>query len=282
MTDISTPSAASSSTTITPVADPLPKRTPIAKFAHDTWAVFLREMMLVLRDPFTLIFSLLQPLVFLALFGPLLEGMLGGADIGGESVLQWFLPGVLVMIAIFGTGMVGGNLLYELMTGAYERILAAPISRASILVGRALKEFAPLVVQAFLITLVAIPFGLKFYPVQVLIGLVILGIFGIGLGSLSYALGLLAKNREWVFWGVQQSVIFPLLLLGGMMLPLDTGPRWMQIVSKANPLTYIVDAERALFSGAVWDQAVLNGLIAAVVTCAVGLWIGVWKVRRTI
>lgn len=265
-----------------PITTGLPRRSRAAKFVHDTYAVFLREMMLVLRDPFSLIFSLLQPLVFLALFGPLLEGMIGGADIDGEPVLQWFLPGVLVMIAIFGTGMVGGNLLYELMTGAYERVLAAPISRASILVGRAVKEFAPLVVQAFLITIVAIPFGLAFYPAQVLAGLVILGIFGIGLGSLSYALGLLSKNREWVFWGVQQSVIFPLLLLGGMMLPLDTGPRWMQIVSKANPLTYIVDAERALFRGVFWDQAVLNGLIAAVVTCAVGLGIGVWKVRRTI
>ena len=264
------------------VTDPLPKRSPIGKFLHDTYAVFAREMMLVLRDPFSLIFSLLQPLVFLGLFGPLLNGLVGGADLGGESVLQWFLPGVLVMIAIFGTGMVGGNLLFELMTGAYERVLAAPISRASILVGRALKEFAPLVVQALIITLVAVPFGLKFYPAGVVIGLLILGIFGIGLGSLSYTLGLLAKDREWLFWAVQQSVIFPLLLLSGMMLPLDTGPRWMQIVSKGNPLTYIVDAERALFAGELWNRTILNGLIAAVITAAVGLWIGVRQVRRTV
>lgn len=254
----------------------------VTTFAHDTSAVFMREMMLVLRDPFSLVFSLLQPLVFLGLFGPLLDGMLGGADIGGQSALQWFLPGVLVMIAIFGTGMVGGNLLFELMTGAYERILATPISRASILVGRALKEFAPLVVQALLITVVAIPFGLSFYPVHVLVGLLILGVFGIGLGSLSYALGLLSKNREWVFWGVQQSVIFPLLLLGGMMLPLDTGPTWMRVVSTVNPLTYIVDAERTLFTGTLWSEDVLQGIVAAVLTCAVGLWVGIRKVRRTI
>lgn len=265
-----------------PTASPLPERTRAAKWVHDTSVVFIREILVTLRDPFTLIFSLLQPLVFLGLFGPLLDGMLGAGSIDGESALQWFLPGVLVMIAIFGTGMVGGNLLYELMTGAYERILATPLDRSSILVGRALKEFAPLIVQALLITAVAIPFGLSFYPTHVLVGLLILGVFGIGLGSLSYALGLASKNREWVFWGVQQSLIFPLLLLAGMMLPLEAGPEWMQAVSKFNPLTYIVDAERTLFSGTMWDSTVAWGVVAALATCAVGLWVGIWKVKRTI
>lgn len=258
------------------------ERSRVRKWVHDTGAVFTREILVVLRDPFSLIFSLLQPLVFLGLFGPLLGGMLGAGGIGGESALQWFLPGVLVMIAIFGTGMVGGNLLYELMTGAYERILATPLDRSSILVGRALKEFAPLVVQALLITVVAIPFGLAFYPVQVLVGLLILGIFGVGLGALSFALGLAAKNREWMFWGVQQSVIFPLLLLAGMMLPLEAGPGWMQVFSRVNPLTYIVDAERALFTGTLWDADVAWGFVAAAATCAVGLWVGIRAVARSI
>jgi ABC-2 type transport system permease protein len=263
-------------------ADVAPDRSRVGKWLHDTGAVFTREIYVVLRDPFTLIFSLLQPLVFLGLFGPLLDGVAGAGGIEGESALQWFLPGVLVMIAIFGTGMVGGNLLYELMTGAYERILATPLDRSSILVGRALKEFAPLVVQAFLITVVAIPFGLVFYPLHVLVGLLILGVFGIGLGALSYALGLAAKGREWVFWGVQQSVIFPLLLLAGMMLPLEAGPGWMQTVAKANPLTYIVDALRALFTGVMWDADIAWGIVAAIATCAVGLWVGVRMVKRTI
>ena len=264
---------------VQPTAD---ETSPVAKWLHDTGAVFTREFLVILRDPFTLIFSLLQPLVFLGLFGPLLDGMLAGQSIDGASALQWFLPGVLVMIAIFGTGMVGGNLLFELMTGAYERILATPLYRSSILTGRALKEFAPLVAQALLITVVAIPFGLEFYPLHVLVGLLILGIFGIGLGSLSYALGLASKGREWLFWGVQQSLIFPLLMLAGMMLPLEAGPEWMQTASKVNPLTYIVDAERALFTGTLWDSTVAWGLVAALATCAVGLWVGIRTVKRVI
>ena len=72
----------------------------------DIRAVFLREMSLVLRDPFSVIFSLVQPLVFLALFGPLLAGSIDPAALGGASPLQWFLPGVIVMICLFGTGAV--------------------------------------------------------------------------------------------------------------------------------------------------------------------------------
>ena len=253
------------------VASPPDLVAPRAGFVHDTAAVFVREFALVLRDPFSLIFSLLQPLVFLGLFAPLLAGSLSADQLGGESPLTWFLPGVVVMIALFGTGSTGANLLFELMTGSYERVLATPISRASILVGRALKELAPLVVQAVIITLAAVPFGVTFSPVGVLVGLAILGVFGVGLGALSYALALASKNREWLFWGVQQTLIFPLLILSGMMLPLESGPAWMQTAATVNPLTYVVNAERAAFTGALGDPSILYGAIAAALTCAVGL-----------
>lgn len=250
-------------------------------FVRDTVTIFLREFQLVLRDPFSLIFSLLQPLVFLGLFAPLLAGSLSSDALGGESPLTWFLPGVVVMIALFGTGSTGANLLYELMTGSYERVLATPVSRPAILVGRALKELAPLVVQAVIITLAALPFGVRFSPAGVVVGLAILGVFGVGLGALSYALGLASRNREWLFWGVQQTLIFPLLILSGMMLPLESGPGWMQAAATVNPLTYVVNAERAAFTGALTDPAILHGAVAATLTCAVGLVVGVRAVLRS-
>ena len=146
----------------------------------DIRAVFTREMSLVLRDPFSVIFSLVQPLVFLALFGPLLAGSVDPAALNGQSPLQWFLPGVIVMICLFGTGTVGSNLLYEISLGSYERVLASPLRRSAILIGRSLKELAPLVVQAALITAVAIPFGFVLYPLHVIAGLLLLGVFGVG------------------------------------------------------------------------------------------------------
>lgn len=154
------------------------ERPGLGRVLQDTRYVFWREMLLPLRDPFSLVFSLLQPLVFLGLFGPLLGAAVGAPAFGGQSTLQWFLPGVVVMIALFGTSMTGSNLQYELMTGSYERILATPLSRSSLMIGRALKEWAPLVVQGLLIALVCIPFGFVFYPLHVLAGLVILGSSG--------------------------------------------------------------------------------------------------------
>src|SRR5690606_30528581 len=173
--------------------------------ARDTWHVLVRELKPVLRDPFSLIFSLLQPLVFLGLFGPLLVAQSGG-DLAGT--LQWFVPGVLVMIVLFGTGATGSNLQYEMMTGSHERTLVAPLSRSSLLVGRALKEIAPIVVQGLAIVAIALPFGYRADAFGLLLGLALLAVFGVGLGALSYALALATKEHEWLFWGVQQSLIF--------------------------------------------------------------------------
>ncbi|MFX4273195.1 ABC transporter permease [Propionibacteriaceae bacterium Y1685] len=259
-------------------------RTGMIKFFADTRAVFVREVLLILRDPFSLVFSLLQPLIFLGLFGPLLSGSMAGvgAPVSAGETLQWFVPGVIVMICLFGTSMTGSNLLYELMTGSYERVLATPLDRSAILVGRALKEFAPLVIQGLIIAVVCVPFGFTLHPLHLLLGLILLGVFGVGIGALSYALGLAAKGREWVFWTVQQTLLFPLLILSGMMLPLESGPGWMQVASRFNPLTYIVEAERVLLAGRLADPTVLYGVVAAVLTAVIGVLVGIAKTRRTI
>ena len=184
------------------------------------------------------------------------------------------------MITMFGTSMTGSNLQFEIMTGAFERMLATPLSRAALMIGRALKELTPLVVQAAIITLVAMPFGFVLYPRTSLVGLLILGVFGVGVGALSYALAIAARKTEWIFWAVQQSLLFPLLILSGMMLPLETGPAWMQVASQVQP----ADLRRRRRTGAVRRDvrrpAVLWGFAAALVTSAVGLWVGVRSIRR--
>ena len=108
----------------------------------------------------------------------------------------------------------------------------------------------------------AVPFGFELFPAHIAVGLLLLGVFGVGVGALSYALAIAARKTEWIFWAVQQTLLFPLLILSGMMLPLETGPEWMQVLSKFNPLTYIVDAERMLFAGNVGVE-VLWGAVAA-------------------
>src|SRR5690606_18616189 len=115
-------------------------------------------------------------------------------------------------------------------------------------------------------------------PAGIVIGLVLVAVFGVGLGSLSYALAVASKGQDWIFWTVQQTLLFPLLLLSGILLPLDGGPGWIRALSKANPLTYVVNAERELFDGVI-DRTVAGGFLAASAVCLVGLVVGVRVMR---
>ncbi|HET9517410.1 MAG TPA: ABC transporter permease [Actinoplanes sp.] len=241
----------------------------------DTITVFSRELRPVLRNPFTVVFSMVQPLVFLALFAPLLP------DVGSGSALQWFVPGIVVMSCLFGTSMTGSNLLFEIQTGSHERMLVTPLRRPALLIGRALKEIVPMIAQAALIVVVCLPFGFDLHLSGALLGLVLLAVFCIGLGALSYTLALAAKNQEWLFWTVQQTLLFPLLLLAGMLLPIEAGPGWLRALSKWNPLTYVVDAERALFNGDVWASTTVTGALAALAVGALGLLVGTRAMRRS-
>ncbi|MDG4786617.1 ABC transporter permease [Micromonospora sp. WMMD1102] len=251
---------------------------------RDTGIVLARELRPLRHDPFSVVFGMVQPLVFLGLFGPLLVGSLGsqaGSTLGSGGVWQWFVPAILVMTALFGTSTTGANLLFEFQTGAHERMLVTPLSRPSLLVGRALKEMVPLAGQAAIIVAVMIPFGFRLYPVGALVGLALLAVFGVGLGALSYALAIAVRKQDWMFWAVQQTLIFPLMLLSGILLPLETGPGWMRAAAQVNPLAHLVEAERALFAGDLGARSVLWGLVAALVTAAVGLAVGVRAMARS-
>ncbi|PYE15415.1 ABC-2 type transport system permease protein [Williamsia limnetica] len=245
----------------------------LTTIVRDSSIVMVRELRPTIRDPFTVIFSLVQPLILLALFGPLLKDVPGAGDSG--NVWNWFIPGVLAMIAIFGTSMTGANLLDEMHTGSHERMLVTPLRRSSLLLGRALKEMVPLAAQAVIILLIGLPLGFDIDLGGAAIGIVILGVFGIGLGALSYSLALAVREQDWVFWTVQQTLMFPLLILSGTMLPLGDAPRWMQFLVDINPLHYVVEAERVLFVGDFDVQTVMSGVLAAALMACGGLAVGV-------
>src|SRR5690348_3165251 len=241
----------------------------VRTFTTDTSIVLERELRPVTRDPFSVVFSMIQPLIFLGLFTPLLAGVTGAST--GAS-LQAFVPGILVMSCLVGTSMTGSNLQMEMKSGS--------LGRPAQLVGRALKEIVPVLVQALIIVAVTLPFGFRVAPAGLLVGLVLLAVTAVGLGSLSYSLALAVREQEWAFWGVQQTLLFPLLLLAGVLLPLESGPGWMRAAASVNPLHYLVDAERALFSGDVASTTVAAGLGAAVATAVLGVWVGTRAMAR--
>ena len=242
-----------------------------------TGIILARELRPTLHNPFSVVFTLVQPLVFLVFFGPLLADVPG---VGTAGALQWFVPGILVMSTLFGTSTTGANLLQEMQTGSHERLLVAPLRRPALLLGRAFKEMVTICAQACVLVLAVVPFGFELHPAGALLGLLLLAVFSAGMGSLSYALALAVKSSDWMFWAIQQTLLFPLLLLAGMLLPLDNAPGWLQAASRLNPLRYVVDAERALFGGVIADPAVLAGAVAAMIVAAVGLTVGTRGMKK--
>ncbi|SJZ86180.1 ABC-2 type transport system permease protein [Marinactinospora thermotolerans DSM 45154] len=254
---------------------------PVKGLLRDTLVSFRREMTPALREPggvlLGTIIAMLQPLLFLVLFGPVLAG--GG---GREQTWQWFIPGVLVMMCLFGPLSAGYSLLSELIGGAMERMLVTPASRTAMLMGRTLKGSLILLVQAVLIVAVAIPMGLRPDLVGVIVGIALLVVFGTGLGALSFVLAILSRPSGTLFYLVTQTVVFPLMLLSGVLLPLEAAPGWLRAVAALNPVTYVVEAQRRLFVGELAAPPVLYGAVVAVAVAAVGLLLATRAMRRAV
>ena len=246
------------------------------RIVTDTGIAFAREITPELRYPVAIVITMMTPLVFLGLFGPLLTGLPGlSQEVGAEgaSAWQWFLPGIVVLLALTGTAGAGAGLLQESLSGSFERMLVTPMNRLSMLAGRTLKEIVTLNAQALLLVLVLLPSDFRLHVLGTLAGLLMLSVFALGIGALSFTLAAVSRSQT-VFYGVQQMTNFPLVLLSGVLLPMELAPDWLYTVSRFNPAAYLVEAERALFAGNFGDGAVLYGAVASVAIAAAGLLLG--------
>ena len=95
------------------------------------------------------------------------------------------------------------------------------------------------------------------------------------------ALALASKGQDWMFWTVQQTLLFPVLLLAGVLLPIDGAPRWLQVASDLNPMTYVVEAVRELFAGSYPADTIAAGFAGAAVVAGLGLVVGVRAMRHS-
>src|SRR3954452_16444126 len=126
----------------------------------ETWVIFQRQMRGLLRNPVWVFFGLTQPVLYLVLFGPLLKNVSGGG-LGGDASWSVFVPGLLLQLTIFGAGFAGFGIIQELREGVIDRQRVTPASRLSLLLGRTLSSTVTIGVQAVIIVIVAIPFGLQ-------------------------------------------------------------------------------------------------------------------------
>jgi ABC-2 type transport system permease protein len=233
------------------------------KLLRDTWLIFQRQMLLVLRNPVWLIVGVVQPLYFLLLFGPLLKTALRATS--NAEAYQTFVPGLLVMLAIFGSMFVGFGLIAELRAGIIERSRVTPVSRLALMLGRSLRDVVSLLFQALLITVLAIPFGLRIKFTDLMLTFLLLALIGLMLSAVSNAVALKLRSED-ALAPLMNAVGQPILLLSGILLPLTVAPLWLRRVSDWNPFSWAVDASRALFSGnpgadSVWQALLILGIL---------------------
>jgi ABC-2 type transport system permease protein len=257
----------------TPTTVPLPReRNSVMHTARDTWLIFRRSLLLTLRQPVWVIMGLIQPVLYLALFGPLLDASVNAAH-AGISTYNWFVPGLLVQTAMFGSAFTGFGLIAELRSGVVERMRVTPLSRVSMLLGRSLRDVVILVTQGVIMMVVAIPFGLRVDAAGAAATVGILALIGLVMAPLSYAGGLYLKSED-AFAPVVQGVALPLLFLSGILLPLALAPDWLRFLADLNPLSHAANAARALFNGDWTNSEVVIGVALTAVLAAVAVGIG--------
>jgi ABC-2 type transport system permease protein len=239
------------------------------KLARDIWLIFQRQMLLLLRNPVWVVVGIIQPVFYLLLFGPLLKPALNTSS--NAATYRLFVPGLLVMLAFF-SAFAGFGIIAELRAGVIERSRVTPVSRLALLVGRSLRDVVSLLIQAVMITVIALPFGLSVNVGNVLLAYLVLGLITLMMSALSYAIALKLRSED-VLAPLLNTVFQPILLTAGILLPLTFAPHWLRLVAKWNPFSWAVDASRALFAGNPGDDKVWQALlILGVLTVAAVFW----------
>lgn len=247
------------------------------KLARDTWLIYQRQALQQIRNPVWVFVGIFQPVMYLLLFAPLLKPALAPLGVSTDAqAYRIFVPGLLVLLAIFGGLFQGFGLIAELRAGIIERSRVTPISRLSLLLGRSLRDSSALLVQAGIITVLALFFGLRAQLGYVLLAYLMLALISLMTSAISYAVALQLRSED-ALAPVMNTVAVPVLLLSGILLPMtpEFAPQWLLNIAQFNPFSWAVDGVRALFAGNIGDDSVWQGLLIVSVLAVLAVaWAG--------
>jgi ABC-2 type transport system permease protein len=241
-------------------------------FARETGLIFERYLRQTLRTRIGVAFGLLQPMLYLLFFGPLVGGVTTGA-------WRLVVPGLLIQLTLLSAGLAGFGIVFDVRSGVLDRFRTTPVSRLALLLGRVGRDVLVVLVQAAVIVAVGVGLGLRAPLAGVALGLLLLVPLATGVAAASYAVALRPRAQE-LFAPMMSTVLIPLLLLSGAFLPMSLGPRWLDLLSRLDPFRYAVDALRALFAGSYTSGAVAAGVAATAGLTAVAVTAGVRAFHR--
>jgi ABC-2 type transport system permease protein len=236
------------------------------KLLRDTWLVFGRYFGLFIRNPVWVIIGVVQPLLYLVLFAPLLKSIAAVPGFPRGGAYNVFVPGLLVQLGMFGAAGVGFSLISELRMGVIERLRVTPVSRVALLLGRAMRDVISILVQSLILILLALPFGLSINPIGVVVVLALIALIGLLTASVAYAVALWLRSEDSYAPLIFTSTL-PILLTSGVLLPLGFAPQWLRNVALLNPLSYAVNAARDVFLADLGNPDVVKGVLIMAVLC---------------
>jgi ABC-2 type transport system permease protein len=239
---------------------------------RQTWQVSLRHLRVIARQPAFLGIALVQPIIWLLLFGALFESVTKIPGFEGGSYVDFLTPGVVVMLAVSSAGWTGMAFIEDINGGVMDRMLASPVWRGALNLGSVVQSVIQILVQTGLIVLLALVLGADYANGVggVLILMLVAALLGAAFASLSNGLAVLARQRETLI-GAVTLVLLPLTFLSSALMQQSLVPDWIATVAKFNPVNWAVEAGRAATTGGI-DWGLVAGrvglLCALVVLCA--------------
>ena len=242
-----------------------------------TWFMIGRQTRNLLREPIWIVILLVQPMVWLVLYGQLFKNVTRLGGFGTTSYITFLAPAIVVMNAFFGASWSGMSMVFDVDRKFIERFLATPASRASLVLSQIVRSSFQAALQAIVILLVALALGVHIRT-GVLGWLVILAVailVNSAFAGVSQGIALLAR-REATVIALANFISLPLLFLSSTLLAQAQMPHWMRAISDFNPVNWGVRAARAVvLPGTDWGSVALHlGYLAALtaVTAAFAMW----------
>jgi ABC-2 type transport system permease protein len=236
------------------------------RIARDTWLTFQYEGGLLAHNPAAIASSLLNPVTYLLFFTPFLKSVMNAPTYG--DAYRIYVPLLFCTMGLFGGLFAGFALLAAIRQGVIARYRVTPLSRVGLLLGRELVFVAMIGFQAVVITVVALIFGLRVPPANLLLALIVLAmmvLFGV---SISFALAIFVPN-ETLLGNLTNGVAQPLSLLAGVLIPLSVAPLWVRRVALWNPFAWGANGMQKIFEGhigapVVWQAGIILAGLATV------------------
>ncbi len=249
----------------------------------DIYWVFWREIKKFLQQKARLMMVVIQPLIWLVLMGNSMSGLTRNPQaaqmLGTGNYLDFMTPGIMIMTALFG-GVFGGiTIVWDRRTGYLNKMLAAPIYRAAIPLGKLLSIGLQTMLQALIIVIIALFLGVHFKTgvLGIIALLIIAGLFGIIMGGISLSLSSRIKSME-TLMAVSNFLTMPLMFTSNAMFPTNAMPGWLKAIAMGNPVSYAVHAMRTISTqGWIWHDilpalAALSGIMILIVALAIRLF----------